>query len=40
MNGRRLLVASLGVALVASSAFGAGLKKTVAVSRFENKTSW
>ncbi len=39
MIGRRLLVAWLGVAL-ASSAFGASLKKTVAVSRFENKTSW
>jgi curli biogenesis system outer membrane secretion channel CsgG len=31
---------SLSVVLVASSAFGASLKKTVAVSRFENKTSW
>lgn len=40
MNSRRLLVMSLGVALIASSAFGASLKKSVAVSRFENKTSW
>jgi len=40
MNGRTLLVAGLSVIVVASSAFGASLKKTVAVSRFENRTSW
>jgi curli biogenesis system outer membrane secretion channel CsgG len=34
------MVASLGMLLAVSSTFGASLKKTVAVSRFENKTAW